>query len=267
MKGLLKGMLPMSRRAALLAALLPRRYWFRGVTWICSAQGVLARLGGHPAPGVYTAMAREGYFIELTQHGAFPILYRVIGAEDLRMTEADRGGLLYAGMHLPLMGVSVRALGELGVPPWFAIAAADSISADGRWRPTGYPKGMPAEPPGAGAMLRARTTLRARGVVGSLIDEGVRGPLSGSLMRLAGRMGARVILFWSELDAHGEVLLTYQTAPHPIPDTEEKVQANLALLERERERIFTALTAQRRLFAGRGSAHARAESDVFPKGG
>ena len=116
-------------------------------------------------------------------------------------------------------------------------------------------------------MLRARTTLRARGIVGSLIDEGVQGALSGSLMRLAGRMGTRVILFWSEMDDEGRVLLTYQTAPYPIPDTEEKVIANLAVLEAERMRIFSALASQRRLLRGLRLAHPGTKSDVLAKGG
>jgi hypothetical protein len=46
------------------------------------------------------------------------------------------------------------------------------------------------------------------------------------------------------MDASHTVVVTYRPAPHPIPDTEEKVWANLAVLEELRQRVLASLQSQ-----------------------
>jgi hypothetical protein len=54
-----------------------------------------------------------------------------------------------------------------------------------------------------------------------------------------------VILCWAVMNTNRTIVVTYRTAPHPIPDTEEKVWANLAVLEEQRERVLANLLDQR----------------------
>jgi hypothetical protein len=76
------------------------------------------------------------------------------------------------------------------------------------------------------------------------MDADVGTPLRPTLMRLAGSGRARVILCWAVMDATRTIVVTCKTAPHPIPDTEEKVWANLAVLEEQRHRVLASLQGQ-----------------------
>jgi hypothetical protein len=46
------------------------------------------------------------------------------------------------------------------------------------------------------------------------------------------------------MDANRTIVVTYRTAPHAIPDTEEKVWANLAVLDHQRQRVLATLRGQ-----------------------
>jgi len=46
------------------------------------------------------------------------------------------------------------------------------------------------------------------------------------------------------MDANG-IAVNYLAPPHPVPDTEEKVVANLAVMEKHRDRIIAGLRAPR----------------------
>jgi hypothetical protein len=46
------------------------------------------------------------------------------------------------------------------------------------------------------------------------------------------------------MDATRNIVVTYKTAPHPVPDTEEKVWENLAALDEQRQRVLASLRGQ-----------------------
>jgi hypothetical protein len=138
----------------------------------------------------------------------------------------------------------MRACVDLGAAPDYVIAAPININREGRWLPAGLREGFKAIPPGSGTLRRARTVLAEGGRLASMLDEAVSLPLRPALMQVAGSVRARVVLCWAEMDPSRTIVVTYRTAPHAIPDTEEKVRANLAVLDQQRQRVLATLRGQ-----------------------
>jgi hypothetical protein len=228
----------------LFQLVVPRRFWFSGVLILCRWLATIARLAGFRECAGYEASSVDGWLAQLTLRGPFAIKYRVIGAQHLAKAAGDEAGIFYCSVHLPLAGVMMRALQDLGASPELLLAAPVNINQDGQWLPTGTAVGLNAIPPGPGLLRQVRTLLSGGGRFGSMLDADVGAPIRPTLMRLAGSARARVILCWAVMDATRTIVVTFQTAPHPVPDTEEKVLANLAVLEEQRRRVFTSLRGQ-----------------------
>lgn len=241
----LKKIFSLRRRLKLFQSIVPRRFWFPGVLALGRIQAAIARMAGSSDCARYEASFVDTWLHELSRGGSFPIKYRVTGAEHLLKTESDEAGLLYCSVHLPLAEVMVRGFLDLGVPPDSVIAAPSNITGEGRWIPAGIAEGVKALPPGPATLLRVRTVLREGGRFAAMLDEDLGQPLKPQMMRLAGRVGARVVLCWAEMDKSGTICVNYEPAPHPIPDNEQKVLANLGVLEDRRQRIIAGLRGSR----------------------
>lgn len=239
-----KQLLTLRRRALLFRSMVPRRCWFRAVLALSQAHATIARMAGAQECARYESSCVDRWLGELTLSGPFPIEYRVEGAEHLVRTAADEAGILCCTVHVPLTSVMMRACVDLGAAPDYVIAAPININRDGRWLPAGLREGFKAIPPGSGTLRRARTVLAEGGRFTSMLDEDVSLPLRPALMQVAGSVRARVVLCWAEMDPSRTIVVTYRTAPHAIPDTEEKVWANLAVLDQQRQRVLAALRGQ-----------------------
>jgi hypothetical protein len=240
-----KNLLPLQRRALLFRLVVPRRFWFPAVLALSRVSATILHLAGLKAAARYEAFCVDGWLSELTLRGPFPVKYKLVGAEHLAKSGADEAGLLYCTVHLPLAAVMMRACMESGASPDFVLAAPHNIDRHGQWVPAGMATGFNALPPGPSLIRRVRTVLSEGGRFATMADHEVGGPLRPTLMRLAGSVRARVILCWAVMNTNRTIVVTYRTAPHPIPDTEEKVWANLAVLEEQRERVLANLLDQR----------------------
>lgn len=237
-------LVPLRRRALLFRSIVPRRYWFRGVLALSRAHATIARMAGAQECARYESSCVDRWLRELTLSGPFPIKYRVEGAEHLVGTAADEAGILFSTVHIPLTAVMMRACVDLGAAPDYVIAAPININRDGRWLPAGLSEGFNAIPPGSGTLRRARTVLAEGGRFASMLDEAVGMPLRPALMQVAGSVRARVVFCWAEMEPSRTIVVIYRTAPHAIPDTEEKVSANLAMLDQQRQRVLATLRGQ-----------------------
>jgi hypothetical protein len=246
-----KQVFSLPRRLMLFQLIVPNRFWFSGVLALSRVQAAVARMAGRPKCARYEALLVDRWLWELTLRGCFPIKYRVNGAQHLRMPNPGEVGTLYCSFHLPLSSVILRGLLESGVTLQFVIIASHIMNMDGNmdgkggWIPTGLDEAIKALPPGPATLLRARTVLRNGGSLATMLDRNFDQPLQPQMMRLAARVRARVVLCWVEMDATDILTVTYMTAPHPVPDTDEKVLANLAVLEDQRERIIGRLRGRR----------------------
>jgi hypothetical protein len=239
-----KKVLTIQRRAHLFQLIVPRRFWFSIVLAHSQCHAKIARMAGYLECARYESGCVDRWLEQLTFHGPFPIRYRVDGAWHLQKTLRDEAGLLLCTVHLPLTTVMMRACVDLGAAPDFVIAAPHNINQKGQWMPAGVAEGIKAISPGSGTIKKARTVLCDGGRFASMLDEDVGTPLRPALMRLAGSVRARVILCWAAMDATRTIVVTFKTAPHPIPDTEEKVAANLAVLDELRQHVLAGLRGQ-----------------------
>ena len=236
--------LTLQRRSMLFRSLVPQRHWFRGVLALSQAHATIARALGSQECARYESSCVDRWLAELTLSGPFPIEYRVEGAEHLARTAADEAGILCCTVHVPLTAVMMRACVELGAAPDYVIAAPININREGRWLPAGMRDGFKAIPPGSGTLQRARTVLTSGGRFASMVDADVGLPLRPAIMQVAGSVNARVVLCWAEMDQNHTIVVTFRTAPHAIPDTEDKVWTNLAVLDQQRRRILASLQGQ-----------------------
>ncbi len=248
----LRSLLRLSRRAALIARRSPAA-WFPTAVHMSRLQwGFYRLLWWRPDILLRTSVLLDVYLYELNKLGRFPIPWNAVGTEHLRrgVPDSERdsaegdadgrhfGGTLYCAAHLPLFSAHARVLDELGAAPSLVIALADAINKEGGYPLPGLGKSIPAFAPRTSTLAKVHRALLSGATVGSMIDAYPGGPLKPQLFRLAGKTGSRIVFLFSELDRRGHMKFTIAMPPHPVPDTEEKVQANLVAYDTERKRIL-----------------------------
>lgn len=235
----------LSRRAALIAHRSPA-VWFATAVHLSRLQWGLYRLiWWRPDILLRTSVLLDVYLYELNKLGKFPIPWHAEGTEHLHCSTSAltggryKGGTLYCAAHLPMFSAHARVLEELNAAPSLVIALADAIDKDGGYPLPGLEKSVPALAPSTSTLVTVHRALKRGATVGSMIDAYPGGPLKPQLFRLAGRTGSRILFLYSELDEERRMKFTIAVPPHPVPDTEEKVQANLLAYDTERRRILS----------------------------
>ena len=240
----LRNLLRLSRRAALIAR-RSHAAWFLTAARLSRLQwGFYRLIWWRRAFLLRPAVVGVVFVYDFKKLGMFPIPWHAVGAEHLRCNTScvtggrHRGGTLYCAAHLPLFSAHARVLEEMNAAPSLVIALAEAIDKEGGYPLPGMGKSIPALPPSTSTLVKVHRALRSGATVGSMIDSYPGGPLKPQLFRLAGKTGSRVVFLYSELDAEKRMKFTIALPPHPVPDTEEKVQANLLAYDKERKRIL-----------------------------
>lgn len=237
----LRSLLRLSRRASLIAR-RSSAVWFATAVHLSRAQwGFYRLIWWRPDILLRTSVLLDVYLYELNKLGKFPIPWHVVGAEHLGCGLTGvryEGGTLYCAAHLPLFSAHARVLEEMNAAPSLVIALADAINQEGGYPLPGLKKSIPALPPSTSTLVKVHRALRSGATVGSMIDAYPGGPLKPQLFRLAGKTGSRIVFLYSELDERQRMKFTIALPPHPVPDTEEKVQENLLAYDKERKRIL-----------------------------
>jgi hypothetical protein len=231
---LVKRILPVSRQARVVAAVLPPAMWFPFATAVTRCQGKMIRLlrsDGAPAE----ILLLDRWLHELTRHGAYPVPWRVHGRDVLdRYTKA--GPLLYVTLHVALADMTLRALAELGYPSPCPVAS-EGVE---RYPVVGTELSLRALPATPFVLTRMRTLLLRGESVSCMVD---RDHLSGSYsthpMRLAARLRVPVIFCWGEIAPDGVVDVFFRTAPRLYSETEEAMAENLGFFQELRDRILS----------------------------
>jgi len=206
----------LERRAGLLAATLPARYWFRAAVLMSRWHALLTNIFGKSRRGISEAYLREHWLVELSRRGPFPVPLRVTGAELLAPSAFDRGGVVLCATHVPLLMVMLRAAILSGHKPELVLAHPDNMTwGDNAVQPTGLSEGVPAVPPGPGGLLKIRTILRKKGLVSCTLDRHAGGPNHPDVLVLAGRLGARIVIFRADLAPDGVVNVSFRHPMHP----------------------------------------------------
>lgn len=225
--------------ARLIATLLPPRLWYWPVFRLSYWTAPVFRLrpAGPDNDRFHQALLLNRFLGMFTRAGRpFPIPYRVVGATALLEAARDNRGMILCSAHVPLVKVGLRAVMEMGLTPTAAIV--ETPTEDQRIAIWGLDERLPAILVAPNVLVRARTVLRNHGSVALLIDARSGLPYSPNILRLAGKMGARVVFFFTELQPDGHIEVLFLAPPDPYCSSEETIQANLQALDREVQRIL-----------------------------
>lgn len=232
----------MQRRARVVAAIVPRRHWFRVAVLMSRWHARITCTFRRNRRGISEAYLREDWLIELSRLGPFPVPIRIHGAELLKPTASDHAGVVMCGTHVPLIMVVMRATILAGCKPELVVADPDNMALEnGMLYPTGLREGVPTAHPGPAGLLRIKTILRKRGLVVSTLDGHAGGPSRPDLLVLAGRLGARVVIYRPELAPDGVVDVSFHNAVHPFCDSDEAIEANMQAIRQEERELLAQL--------------------------
>lgn len=237
-------LLPKKHGLRVFQQAVPNRHWFKGVLALSQIKAGIKLIDGSRESARHQALFIESWLHQLTSLRSFPVAYKVQGAEHLLSDEGTEAGVFYCSFHAPFTAIGLRSLFDSGFPPEWVVADSQNINPDGRWLPAGIQQGVRAFPPYASTLLRARTELRAGKRIAAMADLDVGAPLKPELMRLAGRLNAKVVLCWAEMHQR-TIWVHYESPPYPVPDTERKVLANLEAVDLRRQQVITGAKAHR----------------------
>lgn len=232
----------LERRARLVAAILPARYWFSAAILLSRWQAMVSSAFVKSRPGISQAYLREHWLVELSRIGPFPIPIQVSGAELLKPSDSDRAGVVLCGTHVPLLLVMLRGAILSGYKPDLVVADPDGIRLENKqFQPTGLSEGIPAVESGSNGLLRIRTVLRKKGLVACTLDREAGGETYPDLLILAGRLGARAVTFRAALAPDGIVYISFQNTLHPFCENSEAIKANLKVIREDERRVLASL--------------------------
>jgi hypothetical protein len=224
---------PLRFRTLMIVKLLPRDKWYSAALSFSRFEAFVERLI-RKKDRRGTAYRLRSWIKDLTTFGAFPIPLRVIGMDIIKASRQNGRGLLLCSSHIPLHEMFLLALVNAGFSVDIIVAGAQNLLDTGRFQILGAIGSMPAVPAGSTALLHLRTKLRSGGLAISLLDSEIGGPLSGNLLRLAGKVSATVV-FWSvSLTPDFIIEIRVESPPYPECDTEEAIRQNLAFAEDQR---------------------------------
>ncbi|MEO8735777.1 MAG: hypothetical protein ABI380_04485 [Edaphobacter sp.] len=234
-------LISMTRRARIVAAVVPTRHWFRAAKLMSRWHARVTGAMGKSRRGISEAYMREDWLIELSQLGPFPVPMRVCGAEFLKATTSDRCGVILCGTHVPLIRVVLRAAILHGRKMELVVAQPNSSNVNNTIQPTGLSECIPIVAPGLNGLLKIRTVLRRNGLAACTLDERIGSPSRPDLLVLAGRLGARVVTYRASLAPDGVVNVSFQNAPYPFCDSDEAIEANLRAIREDERRTIASL--------------------------
>ncbi len=188
------------------------------------------------------ALMLDHWLRELTFSGAFPIPMRVVETEWLAQREL-KIARLFCWTHLPLIEMPLRAMLRLNFPPFVMVAQPGKIVGANKdeFLAPGLQERIPAIPVGADVLTKVRGILREGGSVACLADARMGGPLLPHVMRIAARMGARLVFQWAERQPNGDILVTFIDAPRPLCENAEAIRENLEYLRMANRRVLDLL--------------------------
>jgi hypothetical protein len=234
----LASLLQLRRQVRFVTWVLPNRYWYRAALAMCRLQGALnGALGGNRP--LTEAVMLDHWLWELTAIGPFPVPYLLNRIDALEAAD-PRIGTLHCWIHEPLVEFLLRPLVEQGYPEPTVVADPGRIDGD-RFLVPGTSKRLMAIPAEKSALRQARRLLLDGISVVCLADAHLGGPLQPVVLRLASRVGARVVFQWAVRRPDGVIEVTFRNAPHPYCETDDAVRENLAFLREAQRRALATL--------------------------
>lgn len=162
----------------------------------------------------------------------FLIPYTISGLEYLNAN----CGIILCTVHVPLVKVALRGLIEheieistaiVGVPP-----ASNTMSL---W---GITNKIPIIARNPYSLLKAKKVLEQKGKVVVMVDHPRTQVYSPNIMKLCGKIDAKVVFFFAELNAQNVIDTYFIEAPFSRCRNEEEINQNLFFLRKKHDEIL-----------------------------
>lgn len=233
----LSGFISLRRRAGIVAQFVPSRHWYRAATYFSRWHAWLTAALGGGSRAVTEAAMLDSWLVELTLFGPYPIPWRGVGTEVLRQDPSKRG-VMFCWTHVPLFRIPLHALMQMGCYAPVVVADPGNIVGDHEFVVPGMAERLQAIPLDLYVLVKMRTVLHQGGSIACLADYAVGEALSPNVLRLAGRMGSRVIFLWAERRKDGTIDVHFMDPPRPLCGSEEDIAVNIEFLRRENRRLL-----------------------------
>ncbi len=232
--------------AHLLTFMLPPQYWYSVALKLSRLQAFFVRMvrrnhRDRTLPARY--LDRWLSLLSRTQC-AFPIPWWTADYQALAETAVHEDGVVLCSTSAPLLSIALRALGDLGytMP---SVALTCQPGAEARSRFWGMPDKLPISEPSLEVLFEAHAVLQDGGTALAIADPTQALPYSPGVFRLAQANGSRVLFVFAELEPDGHIEIQFQTPPDPFCSTDASIEANLAALDLESQRVLYGISPKR----------------------
>lgn len=162
----------------------------------------------------------------------FHIPYTISGLDHLN---ADCG-IILCTVHIPLVKVALRGLIENEIQIASAIVGkAPILNAMSVW---GITNKIPIITRNPFSLLKAKKVLEQKGKVVLMIDNSKTHVYSPNIMKLCGKIDAKVVFFFAELNAQNVIETYFIEAPFSRCRNEEEIKENLLFLRKKHDKIL-----------------------------
>ena len=162
----------------------------------------------------------------------FPVPYKLVGTEFLN----EECGIILCSVHIPLVKVTLRALIENNIDISAAIVGTPPKS--NQMSVWGITDKISIIARNAFTLVKAKTVLEKKGKLVLMIDSTKTGLYSPNIMKLCGKIDAKIVFFFAELNAQNVVESYLIEAPFPRCRTAEEINQNLIFLRSKHDEIL-----------------------------
>ncbi len=226
----------------LIAHALPRTAWYRvalGTSrFLTRSAGRFAPKGHNVNAASLTPRLLHRLLDLLMIHDAyFPLPVRVEGEEILRDYAAQPGGFVCCSAHIPFIKVLLplvrKTIGD-GRPARIIArepVGNNEVSAwgDAHWQAIRTDHAV---------LLHTRSLLRQNGCLIVVVDKEQGEFISSNIFRFVGKMNSRILMWFTQLQPDGTILLRILLPPGPACKTEQDIRANLDFVAENVRRIL-----------------------------
>ena len=225
-----------------LATVFPRRRWYAAALHLTR---FLVRSLGRFAPSSLNATQASlearllHRFLDLLalHHSFFPIPVKIEGEDILRAYATQPGGFVCCSAHIPFVKLFLPlARKVLGDDRELRVIAREPVGNEevAAWNDEHW-KAIRTD---HAVLLHTRSLLRQNGCLLVAVDKEQGEFISANIFRFVGKMHSRMLMWFTQLQPDGQILLRILLPPGPHCRSEEEIRANLDFVSENVRRIL-----------------------------
>ena len=221
---------------------LPKRRWY-GVALgmartLAGGAGWLAPAANNATDASLAPRLLHRFLDILAEHSRdFPIPVVVEGEEFLREYAAQPGGFVICSAHIPFVKlIFPLARKIIGEQREVRVVAREPVGDNEVSAWSG--ENLKAVRTDHAVLLHTRSLLRQNGCLLLAVDKEQGEFISSNIFRFVGKMNSRILMFFTQLQPDGRILIRIMLPPGPHCRSEEEIRANLDFVAENVRRIL-----------------------------